>query len=246
MSSDSESRGLERPDWLPARASIVVTGRNNASARGEARTGKRPLAQLTWSLEGRLLYEKPLDPSGRAHGIETERDDAGRVIWCARWVHGLMHGPAIQFDAQGRPIVVTEFVRGRGVDIWVSCGKVTEVREMAEGVPHGLVRWGNPARPWEEEHFFHGQRHGVFRQWEPDGSLRKGYPHFYLRDTRVSRRKYEAARAKDESLPEYRATDDSNRRTIPQVVREALERARRLASELALLEHARSAKVKRE
>lgn len=236
----SASSNMERPDWISAQASLIINGKNKDSVWGEARIGDRRVAQLTWSPDGRLLHEKPFDADEKIHGIETQRDDSGRVVWCARWVHGAMHGPVMQFDDRGRPIMVTHFVRGRGADIWVSCGKVTEFREMEDGVPHGFVRWGDPRRPWEEGHFCRGERHGIFREWESDGTLREGCPRYYLKDVVVSRRAYEVALAEDESLPRYDARDDSNRRAMPQAVREALARAKSLRRELALVEHARS------
>jgi hypothetical protein len=243
MKAPRVTASLERPSWISARAQIVVKGENEASRWGEALRGDRRLAQLTWSPEGRLLYEKPFDAEGGVHGIEIERSDSGEVVWCARWVHGVMHGPAMQFDERGRPVVVTRFEHGRGTDIWMSGGKVTEVREMAEGVPHGLVRWGAPRRPWEEGHFSRGERHGIFREWESDGSLRAGFPRYYVRDTPVPRHQYELERAKDGSLPQYRARDDANRRPMPPSVRDALDRARCLRSERALVERAQRATV---
>lgn len=237
---NSASSNMKRPHWISAKASLIINGKNDASVWGEARIGNRRLAQLTWSPDGRLLYEKPFDADEKAHGIETERDDSGRVVWCARWVHGSMHGPVIQFDHRGRPIVVTYFVHGRGTDIWVNCGKVTEFREMQGGVPHGFVRWGDPRKPWEEGHFSHGQRHGIFREWESDGTLRAGFPHYYVKDILVSRGAYDVASSEDKSLPKYNVRDDFNRRAMPQAVREALARAKTLRRELALVEQVQS------
>lgn len=230
---------VERPNWISTRAQLVISSRNDTSMWGEARMGERRLAQLNWTLDGQLLHEKPLDVDGNGHGVEVQRDDSGRIVWCAQWVRGAMHGPVIQFDEHGRPLIVSHFVRGRGTDIWMNCGKVTEVRELADGQLHGLVRWGDPRRPLEEGRFFRGQRHGIFREWRPDGTLRKGFPRFYLRDAGVSRQAYLAAQAKDASLQRYDARDDSNKRTTPQAVREALKGARDLRRELALVEHMR-------
>jgi hypothetical protein len=245
MNTAFATSNMKRPGWISARALLVINGRNEVSVWGEARVGDLLLAQLTWSQDGELLHEKPFASDGAAHGIETQRDESGRVIWCAQWVHGLMHGPVMQFDERSRPVIVTQFERGRGTDIWMNCGKVTEIREMADGVPHGLVRWGDPRGPWEEGHFLHGQRHGIFRQWQPDGALREGFPQYYLNDNLVPRHVYDATQAKEGALPRYDARDDSNRRTMPPAVREALKRAKSLRRELALVEYARRATVVR-
>lgn len=79
--------------------------------------GRRRLAQLLWTSDGRLMHEKQLDSNRKGHGLEIERDDSGRIAWYAQWVHGKQHGLAIQFDGRGRPLSVTRFTHGRGTDI---------------------------------------------------------------------------------------------------------------------------------
>jgi hypothetical protein len=113
---------------------------------------------------------------------------------------------------------------------------------MQDGCPHGSVRWGDPARPWDEEHYHHGQRQGIFRRWSDD-KLCDGFPQFYLDDKPVSRRDYETARARDASLPPYEERDDSNRRPVPPVVRDALARAEELRNAMAFLVQARQSGI---
>lgn len=234
---------LERPAWLPPRAQLVVLERNEASIRGEARLKSRPLARLLWTSDGELGRVHPLDRNGKPHGLEVERL-GGRVVWCASWRHGKQHGLVMQFDDDGQPLFVTEFDAGRGTDIWMGCGggcevsEVSEVRDILDSRLHGWVRWGDPARPSEEEHYRHGERHGIFRTWSDD-KLCDGFPRFYLDDKQVSRRDYEIARARDASLPPYDERDDSNRRPVPPVVHQALARAKELRREMAFLEQVR-------
>jgi hypothetical protein len=229
---------VERPGWISPGATIVVEDQNKETMWGVARVGRRAVARLMWTRDGRLLYEKGLDAEGRGHGIELERHESGGVAWCAQWAHGKQHGLAMQLDARGRPLLVTTFVRGRGTDIWIDCGAVSEVREMADGTLHGSVVWGNPRRPSSEEQFWRGKRHGVFREWD-DGKLRRGVPQFYVRDARVSRRAYVTAQARDASLPVYDERDDANARPLPAVVRDALARAKELRRASALLDEVR-------
>lgn len=240
IDSAPEASALQRPEWLTRRAQLVIRSHDQHSVLGEARRGMRRLGRLIWSRGGRLMHEQPLDAQGRAHGIEVERDDAGAIVWCAAWVHGSMHGPLMHFDERGVPVLVTQFVRGQGTDLWMNCGQISEVRELLDGVPHGLVRWGDPRRPCEEGYFVRGRRHGIFREWESDGTLRKGFPRYYLEDTRVSRRAYELARTEDSSLRPCVAREDSNYRVMPPAVREAFARARKLRCELLLVERARN------
>ena len=202
----------------------------------------RVVAQLAWSPEGKLLLEKPFAADGRPAGLEVEYDDAGRVIWLAHWVAGEMHGPAMQFDTDGLPVIVTEFVHGRGIDIWMSCGRVSEVRTTYNNIPDGLVRWGDPTRPDQEESFAAGKRHGIFRSWDR-GRLQAGYPMFYVDDLEVTREAYLSACAADCPLPPYNESDDSNERSMPPAVRDGVQRAKQLRSGFSLasyLQHARA------
>ena len=237
VTSAAPSVSLQMPAWWPAGARVVRRQGANAIA-GEARIDRRPLARLLWTSDGQLAHEMPLDAKGRNHGVEIERDDQGQIAWCAQWVHGKQHGLVMQFDRRGHPVLVTEFVGGVGTDLWMTCGIISEVRECTDRRLHGLVRWGDPRRPWEEEHYHRGQRHGIFRTWDDD-KLANGFPCFYLKGKVVSRRAYEAAQAKDASLPPYDKRDDSNRRAMPPVVRDALDRAKALRRELRLVEEVR-------
>lgn len=236
---DVASLSLELPAWLPPDVRIVIEDLGTGSIRGMARVRSRSVARLIWELDGELLHEQPLDAKGKAHGLEIERR-GGRGVWCAQWSHGKQHGLVIQFDDRGRPALVTRYVAGRGTDIWMSCGQVSEAREMLDGRPHGWARSGDPRYPHEEEHFYRGQRQGICRKWS-DGELCSGYPRFYLLDQPVSRRSYEVAQARDPSLPRYDERGDSNRRPMPAVVRDALAQARQLRRELAILDQVRRA-----
>jgi hypothetical protein len=231
---------LEIPIWLSPGVTLVVTRHDRDSVSGEARSGRRRLARFLWTTGGLLQHETPLDARGREHGLQIERDDEGKIAWCAQWSHGKQHGLTMQLGRGGRPLLVTEFVRGRGTDIWTSgCAGpahagVSEVRELADDRLNGWIRWGNPRRPWEEEHYRRGERHGITRVWK-DNELSAGYPQFFVRGVRVSRRAYRAAEAADPTLPRYLEQDNVNARPLPEVVRAALARAKELRRALAFL-----------
>lgn len=230
---------VDRPAWLLTGAQLVTSERSDGGARGYACLGRRRLARLCWTGEGRVFSEVQLDTKGRHHGLEVERDrHDGTPTWCTQWVHGVQHGLTMQFDRRGVPVVATEFVRGFGADIWMSsCGRgrfeVSEVQHCLNAAPHGLTRWGDPQRPWSEEFFRDGEPHGIFRQWA-NGVL-DGGPRFFVAGAEVSRKQYEQARRADASLPAYDAREDDPRRPPLPVVVEALARAKQLRRELALL-----------
>ena len=242
---------IELPEWLPSDASVVVLDNNDVfGLSGEARVGGKPIAWLTWTHEYRLLSERPYK-DGKIHGVEIERDDAGRVRWCQQWSNGQMHGPLMQFDSYGLPILVTFLTHGCGADMWMGQAQksgyehMDEYHEINNGAPHGISRWGNPCRPHSEEWFRNGKRHGVFREWTPNGKLLPGFPKFYLNEKPVSQAVYEAAQSKDATLPRYRKSEDNNKRSAPLKVAEAFANARVLRGQLQFINRAMKSPVSR-
>ncbi|MCA9543954.1 MAG: hypothetical protein KC613_06170, partial [Myxococcales bacterium] len=167
------------------------------------------------------------DAEGEPHGVERERRDGPTgptVRWTAEWQHGEWHGDSYLLDPQGRPVSVARFEHGTGLDLWDD-----EVHPIVDGAQHGAVRWGDPCAPYEEEHYVGGLKHGPHRRWTEKGALEPDFPQFYVEDEPVDRAEYAAACAADPTLPPYKASDDSNRRTIPPALAEARARAAALA-----------------
>ncbi len=207
---------LQRPSSAPRDARVVVIDRVGVSIRGELEEAGVRLTQLTWDLRGRLTWEKPFDREGRAHGLERELD-GGRVSWQVPWSRGTMHGLARQFDATGRCVMRSRFVRGRGVDVFCDVVEgvvaIAELREIDETL-HGLERWGPPDRPYEEGHYARGQRHGVFRRWRKD-VLEIDYPRYFVNGVQTSRDAYRRQRRRMPELPADRRRDDHPVRPLP-------------------------------
>jgi hypothetical protein len=233
---------LERPRSAPAHAVVEVTRSDEHCSQGTVGVGGRMVMRVTWEADGKIHWALPHDREGRPDGLECEYNDDGVLIWCQQWVHGQTHGPCMMLDTRGRPLAVSQFVEGRGFDVWMGgCNEgISEMRQLANGAPHGLTRWGDPSRPWEEEYFSAGRRHGIFRRWDDD-VLEGGYPKFFVNDKRVSREEYELARQTDAELPAYREQDDSNARELPAAVVEALREAEALAPSFDLDAYLRAA-----
>lgn len=205
-------RRLVWPARVPPLAAFHAVGHNDACVWGEFKFAGGA-AQIAWSRAGKIMSEKYLDAKGRGHGLEVSRTFEGAIEWQVPWVHGQMHGIARQFDDLGRTLVRTRFVHGTGVDVWVNCGCVSEVREMVDGVPHGVIRWGHPLLPSEEDFYFEGKRCGPLRRWVGD-RLEDGFPKFYLDDEEVTRAVYLRARTLRPLLQRYSRIDDERRREL--------------------------------
>lgn len=206
-----EGTRLAWPAGVPLGARYAETLRNNACVTGEFlyESGK---TQVTWSLEGAVLWECPFDARGRRHGLECSRFENGATEWQVRWVRGSMHGTAQQVDEDGRALYRCKFDRGSGLDLWVQGTEIVELREIANNEPHGVERWGHPRLPYEEGFFLRGKRSGVFRRWI-GADLEPGYPKFFIDDEEVSERDYLLARKRRVELPALVPAE--NRRARP-------------------------------
>jgi hypothetical protein len=183
------------------------------------------VARVYWHDSGAIERDTRFDADGRMHGPEREYHLDGALAYRARWVHGRQHGWQEQWDERGRLLVRTRFVRGTGLDAWFTLGRLSETRACVDGDRHGFERWWSTRRTiWSEAHYVAGREHGVFREWRDTAtntataSLRRGFPHFWIHGTRVTRRAYTRALATDATLPPLDARDDSPRRTAPRVI----------------------------
>ncbi len=221
---------LFRPRNAP-QTELHITARTGRNIQGEASRSGHLVAQLSWTCFGRLCHEQSVTADGTQHGWELEYSPNGRLSWVAQWIKGKMHGLAAQFDEQGRVGFASLFSNGVGVDIFGCGSQVSEYREMSDGVPHGIVRWGNPEEPWCEEYFKAGKRHGIFRNWQ-DNRLEDSFPKFFLDDKEVDQQNYQRAANSDTSLPKYLPEDDRPARKKPKAVQESIQLAERLNSSL--------------
>jgi antitoxin component YwqK of YwqJK toxin-antitoxin module len=173
----------------------------------------RVIARVYWHENGSLDHEFHFDAEGRMHGTERECFEDGTTKYLAVWRHGRQHGLQQQWNQRGEQLVSQRFVDGTGLDIWYDGKRVSETREYVAGDRHGYERWWtNATEVWSEAHFAHGLEHGIDRQWNERGRLRRGYPRYWIAGKRVTRAAYVKAAASDRTLPAVRVKDDQPRR----------------------------------
>jgi hypothetical protein len=87
--------------------------------------------------------------------------------------------------------------RGTGVDLWwcehpENGSFLSEVRYVKDVKRNGFEWWLNENQKsvWEERHFRNDQLHGIERSWNREGHLSRGYPRYWVNDTRVTKRQY--------------------------------------------------------
>jgi len=171
---------------------------------------------------GDVEYECPLR-NGVKHGIEYRSDIPGKLLSAEPYLNGLPHGVARQWSDDGRLIGTYTMKHGTGLDLWW-CGPgenrssyLSEARYLKGGKRHGFEWWLNEDQRsvWEERHFQESQMHGIERSWNQRGSLRRGYPRYWVNNRRVDKRQYLRECAKDPSLPRFRHIDNRPQRNFP-------------------------------
>ena len=195
-----------KPQGIPRGAKARSTDGGRAT---EYVIGRRVVARMYLHPDGSVEHEHQFDADGRMHGTERECFENGRTRYLATWIHGKQHGLQQQWDERGRLVVSQRFVRGTGLDIWFDGKRLSETRGYLDGDRHGFERWWCDAtHVWQENHFARGLEHGIERQWNEGGTLRRGFPRYWLQGQRVTRRIYERALATDATLPSFKPSDD--------------------------------------
>ena len=170
---------------------------------------------------GDLQYEFAYK-DGRLHGWQYRWDLPGELLSAEPWEEGLPHGTAHQWARDGRLLGSYTLEHGTGVDVWWQeaadgTAYLVEARYLRDGLRHGFEWWMNEDQESVsvERHCRDGVRHGIEREWDAGGRLRRGYPRFYIRGSRVEKREYLKASDYDPSLPSYHEDDNSPHRLFP-------------------------------
>ena len=83
------------------------------------------------------------------------------------------------------------------------------------GQAHGFDWWLEiDASLSQERHWTEGQRHGIEREWNHKGGLRRGYPRYYVHGEPLTKQHYVKACAKDTTLPPFHLDDNSPQRVF--------------------------------
>ncbi len=82
--------------------------------------------------------------------------------------------------------------------------------------------WGNPGGLRKEKWWSKGGLHGIEREWNANGKLRRGFPKYWVHGEQVDKRKYEHRSKKDITLKPFRLEDNQRLRTLPPEVAEKL------------------------
>lgn len=173
-----------------------------------------------WDEEGELYLEYGIK-NGKKHGREYYFCyPHGQPDEMTPYRNGLPHGIAMQFNQRGEILITSEMKKGVGLDLW--CDSLNHTLSEEQYYPNknecGYRRnWNEDEKTIYEEYYWlspHGY-HGIWREWNESGKLRRGFPRYYIQGKQVTKRSYQADCLQDRSLIPYREADDSPIRPLP-------------------------------
>lgn len=187
------------------------------------------VGQRAYGEEGQLVTETPIR-NGQKHGREYQWDDEGKLSLIEPYMNGKIHGTAKQYGRGGSVIGTYSLRHGTGYDIWRREGEdgtitISEIHSLRDGLPHGYEWWVTEKSHVlsHELHWHQGEYHGIERQWNFSGKLRRGYPRYWVKGDRVTKREYLRAAKTDRTLPPFRLKDNSPRRKFPAAIEQLFQ-----------------------
>lgn len=180
--------------------------------------------------DGELDREVPLR-NGVTHGVMYTWSDPGILRSAQPFYNGKPHGVAKQYGRNGDLIGTWRMSDGTGLDLWRQESYegdqppfLTEARYLRDGKWHGFEWWflGANGRLSTERHFHEDLQHGIEREWNHHGRIKRGYPRYWIHGKQVDKRQYLRAVAKDPSLPPFAGRDNEPYRGFPPEVSEHL------------------------
>jgi antitoxin component YwqK of YwqJK toxin-antitoxin module len=215
---------------IPAAAAerIIATYPDGSRKQAEYLLAGEVVGRRFWDEDGSLSLETPLK-DGVKHGVEYTFYANGNLVSAEPYCEGQMHGVTMQWAPDGRLIGTYTMVRGTGIDLWRwvrpdGSIALSEVRYYKDGERHGFEWWiiWDQRNVSEEQHFLEGQPHGIHRDWNLRGRLRRGFPKYYVNGQRVTKRQYLAACKRDATLLPFRAAENEPARTFPPEIQREL------------------------
>ena len=189
-----------------------------------------------FSEDGTAGTENPIKNGvmhGNMHYFEVGADGSRKSSFSEPYRNGLAHGIAKQYSDDGKLIGTYTMKRGTGWDLWRNrkdFGRspvhvLSEARYVKGGNWHGFEWWleEDQKSVQQEAYFWANLQHGIRREWNGAGKLKRGYPQYWVNNKQVSKRQYLRACAKDSNLPPFREIDNHPKRNFPPEVLAAIQ-----------------------
>ena len=184
--------------------------------RGGSFVGKR-IFYRDGKLETECSYKK-----GKRHGWEYHWNENGGLSSSTPFEDGREHGTACQWGESRDLIGSYTMVQGTGIDLWwdESEGKayLSEARIVVDNLMAGYEYWFGAETEnalWIEKWWSQGNLHGIEREWNSRGKLRRGFPKYWIQNKQVDKRAYLRAAKKDETLKPFLIKENQPDRIFP-------------------------------
>jgi hypothetical protein len=205
---------------IPAHAVEVIEEYHPNTAKKSASyfMGGEKVGYREWDENGHLEFEAGMR-DGVRHGNEYRFYENGQLLEKETYRDGVRHGIGRQWSEDGHLLVTWKLVNGAGLDLWCCTvtGTLAEEHYWPRKEELGYTRqWnGDEKTVWQEYFSSDLGYHGIWREWNEWGRLRRGFPRYYLNDQKVTKRQYLKACESDPTLPPHRAEDDDSHRQLP-------------------------------
>lgn len=163
--------------------------------------------------------------NGKKHGIHYDWPTPGKLGFVEPYVDGVPHGTAKQWSDHGKLLGTYTMNRGTGIDLWRCQRKdgsvfLSEARFLKNGFVCGFEWYINEDQQRvDSEHHYNGKvLHGICREWNAQGRLRRGYPQYYVNHQKLTKQQYLRASKMDPTLPPFRVKDNKPSRIFPKEI----------------------------
>jgi antitoxin component YwqK of YwqJK toxin-antitoxin module len=193
---------------------ILMSWASGAKKSAYYYDGGQKVGYRYWDEDGHLSIEYHIKHD-KKHGSFRTWHDNGTLEHETAYFEGKEHGISTQYDRDGRSIGTYEMKFGTGVDLWYyAAGIIAEERHYKDGNRDGYERWWNTDNQsiYRESHFHSGLEHGIFRIWNQEGRLCRGFPAYFVNGKKMPKRSYLKTCDRDKSLPKYLAIEDNPQR----------------------------------
>jgi len=215
----------------PSYISSIPAHAREEDVTGKATGGRRKVVKnyyLGRSYVGQRMYKNGLlehecsYKNGKKHGWEYEWNSDGGMAWAIHYDNGIEHGTARVYGSAGALLGSYTMDHGTGIDLWwiehEGKAQLTEARVAIDNRMDGYeywFHWFSPGVLKKEKWWSKGRRHGIEREWNERGGLRRGFPNYWIHDREVDKRTYERAAKTDPTLRPFRIEENKPDRIFP-------------------------------
>lgn len=182
--------------------------------------GRSYVGRRVYNEDGLLDHECSYK-NGKKHGWEYHWDGE-RLSWAVPYDNGREDGTIRMWGTSGVLLGFYTMDRGTGIDLWwnefESGSQLTEARFVVDNLMDGYEYWfekGSPGVLQKEKWWSKGSLHGIEREWNDWGRLRRRFPKYWIHGEQVDKRKYERAAKVDTTLKPFRIEDNQRSRVFP-------------------------------